>query len=178
MSNTAQTILSEAILSILWSTESIQETTINVLSCYSTHVSAVCIEFWNVVLSGLWQRGSTNKLHPILVYDVRLEWLSITTASNLGAIITHKHDPNILTTASIAARSSVMITTQFNLFYSCVVTANFGRLLMLEPVFMVWTLIRVSELVINVGLLLWRVSRMRSTYASSISVALGQIINR
>lgn len=61
----------------------------------------------------------------------------------------------------------MMITTQFNLFYSCVVSTNFGRLLMLETIFMVWTLIRVSEL-----------DRMRSTYASSISVALRQIIHR
>lgn len=61
----------------------------------------------------------------------------------------------------------MMITTQFNLFYSCVVSANFGRLLMLETIFMVWTLIRVSEL-----------DRMRSTYASSISVALRQIVHR
>jgi hypothetical protein len=47
------------------------------------------------------------------------------------------------------------------------VSTNFGRLLMLETIFMVWTLIRVSEL-----------DRMRSTNASSISVALGQIIHR
>jgi len=130
-------------------------------------MSAVCVEFWNVVLGGLWQRCSRNKLHPIFVDDVCLEWLCVTTASNFGAIITHKHDSNILTTASIAARSSMMITTQFNLFYSCMVSTNFGRLLMLETIFMVWTLIRVSEL-----------DRMRSTYASSISVALRQIIHR
>lgn len=144
-------------------------------------MSAVCVEFWNVVLGGLWQRWSTDKLHPIFVYDVCLEWLSIITATNLGAIITHKHDPDILTTASIAARSSVMITTQFNLFYSSmVISTYFGRLLMLETIFMIWTLIRVSELIINMRLLLrvWRVSRMRSTNASSVSVALRQIINR
>ena len=143
-------------------------------------MSAVSVEFWNVVLGGLWQRCPANKLHPIFVDDVCLEWLCVATASNLGAVITHKHDSDILTTASIAARSSVMSTTQFNLFYSCVISiANVGRLLMLETIFMVWTLIRVSELIINVSLLLCWVSRiMRSTNASSISVALRQIINR
>lgn len=141
-------------------------------------MSAVRVEFWNVVLGGLRQRCPANKLHPILVDDVCLEWLCVATASNLGAIITHEHDSNILTTASVAARSTVMVTTQFDLFYSCVVATNFGRLLMLETIFVVWTLIRVSELIINMRLVLWGVSRMRSTHTSSISVALRQIVKR
>ena len=54
----------------------------------------------------------------------------------------------------------MVITAQFNLFYTGVIATNFRRLLMLESVFMIGALIRVSELIIDVRILLGGVRRM------------------
>ena len=175
-------VLPKTILAILWSTESVEESTIDILACNSAHTT-VCIEFGDVVLCSFRERCPTDELHTVFVDDICLESLLICTASYLWTILSDEHNAHILaSTAGIATCCTVMIATELNLFYATMTSANFRRFLMMEASsrgiilnhFVVWALIWVTKFIIYVMICLLSIRGigMRAANSSGVPIAL------